>query len=272
MEIPATTKKHNEVPIRNIGSYFELDAEGFVINPTSLDKIQEDWKPALGEVVESYKKVYGDALTTVYIRGSVAKGTAIKYISDIDSFAYATLTDEEISLEWTDAAEKEIIEKYPFIQGVELSVDPVTAINADQILLAQSICIYGQDISINIPKLKPGREMITNLFKLNTTFEWFRNKLELIGGNEEELKRACVWLSKTLLRAGFELTVGRSHRYTRDLYPCFETFAEYYPEREGEMKKVLYLALNPITDKNVFLTLMDGLGRWIMKEAKVQYA
>jgi uncharacterized protein len=74
------------------------------------------------------------------------------------------------------------------------------------------------------------------------------------------------------LRSGFELTMNRSKRYTRDLYRCYETFAEYYPEKEPEMREVLCLALNPITNKEKLYELMTGLGGWLQEEARIQYA
>lgn len=265
------TKTYEEVAIQSMGSYLELDKDGYVINSTSAAKVQEEWKPALDEIVEAYKKQYGDKLTSVYVRGSVPKGTAIKGISDIDSLAYVSLSQDEISHDWTDEAEKKIIERHPFIQGVELSVDPAEDVANDSILLAQSLCVFGKDISEGLPKLKPGKEMITHLFHIDKQFSWLRKKLPKIENDEEEMRKGCLWLMKVLLRSGFELTMNRSHKYTRDLYRCYETFSEYYPEKEPEMREVLYLALNPITDKQKFEDLMAGLGAWIQEEAKIQY-
>ncbi len=271
MEKPPAAATHEEIPMQPIGSYFELDKEGYVVNPTSIEKIQEEWKPAVDEVIDSYKKEYGDKLSSVYIRGSVAKGGAVKDISDIDSFAYVNLPKEEISHDWTDQAEKEIIQHHPFVQGVELSVDPTADVANDNILLFQSLCVYGKDISEDLPKLKPGKEMVIHLFNIDKRLVWFKSKLETIENDEAEMRRACLWLTKGLLRSGFELTMNRSKKYTRDLYRCYETFAEYYPEKEREMREVLYLALNPTTDKQKLEELMFGLGKWLQEEAKVQY-
>lgn len=271
MEKPPNAENHESVAIQPLGSYFELDEDGFVVNPTSVEKIQEEWEPVLDDVVEAYKKEYGSKLSSVYVRGSVAKGEAIKGISDVDSFAYVRVPQENISHEWTEEAEKKLTEKHPFVQGVELSVDPIESVAKDRILLFQSLCIYGKDISGDMPKLKPGKEMVIHLFNIEKRLAWFKNKLEPIGGDEEEKRKACLWLTKELLRSGFELTMNRSHKYTRDLYRCYETFSEYYPEKESDMREVLYLALNPTTDKQKFEELMTGLGEWLQEEAKIQY-
>jgi len=71
---------------------------------------------------------------------------------------------------------------------------------------------------------------------------------------------------KGLLRVGFELTMERSQKYTRDLYRCYETFAEYYPEKEPEMREVLDLALNPTADKEKMKQIMENFGAWLLAE------
>jgi len=43
------------IEIQETGSYFKIDEDGYLINPASIEKIQEEWKPLVDEVVESYK-------------------------------------------------------------------------------------------------------------------------------------------------------------------------------------------------------------------------
>lgn len=71
------------INIQPTGSYFEVDRKGYLVNPASKDKLQDEWKPAIDDVVEAYKENFGENLKSVYIRGSVAKGKAIEYVSDI---------------------------------------------------------------------------------------------------------------------------------------------------------------------------------------------
>ena len=88
------------IEIKPTGSYFGIDKEGYLINPASEDKLQEQWKPAIDDLVEAYKENHGEHLESIYVRGSVAKGKAIDYVSDIDVFAYVNLPKDEISSEW----------------------------------------------------------------------------------------------------------------------------------------------------------------------------
>ncbi len=52
------------------------------------------------------------------------------------------------------------------------------------------------------------------------------------------------WFSRRIVRSGFEITMDRSDRFTRDLYLCHEQFAELYPDRAAQMFRVLINSLN----------------------------
>ena len=255
------------VEIKPIGSYFDIDSEGYVVNPASKEKLQEKWKPAIDDAIEVYKKQYGDTLRNVYVRGSVAKGQAIDGISDVDTFAYVDLEKSEINNNFKEAKEH-ILQKYPFVEGVELEAQPLAHSKEDTILLTQSLCIYGEPLEV--PKLKPGKEMALHAPRIVQRQEWMKAVLKSIeeDTSEEQVKEGCKWRMKILLRVGAELTMERSGKYTRDLYPCYQLFSEYYPKKEPEMREVLYLVLNPTSDKEKIKAIVSNLGGWLVEEAK----
>ncbi len=257
-----TTK--NKIEIQPKGSYFQSDESGFLINPASAEKVQEKWKPLIEDIVDVYKNLYGEKLKNVYIRGSVAKGEAVEGVSDIDTFAYVDLSKEELNESNINReVRKHIEEKYDFVEDIEMGAYPLSEISNDSIILNQSLCVYGEPISVQ--KLKVGKEMAIHSPSFHNRLKWFENFL-IKDENDEEIKKGCVWLMKGLLRVGFELTMERSQKYTRDLYRCYETFAEYYPEKEAEMRDVLDLALNPIADKKKIKEIMENLGTWLLAE------
>ena len=254
----------DKIEIQPKGSYFQTDENGFLINPASTEKIQEKWKPLIDDIVEVYKKLYGKKLKNVYIRGSVAKGEAVEGVSDIDTFSYVDLSKEELKENNTNRdMRKHIEEKYDFVEDIEMGAFPLSYIPDDYIILNQSLCVFGEPISI--PKLKVGKEMAIHSPTFHNRFKWFAKFLHK-DESEEENKKGCVWLMKGLLRVGFELTMERSQKYTRDLYLCYETFSEYYPEKEAEMREVLDLALNATADKSKMKKIMDNLGAWLLAE------
>lgn len=260
-------KKIEQIEIKPVGSYFELDSEGYIVNPTSAEKIQEEWKPLLDDVVALYKAQYGDTLKSVYVRGSVAKGQAVQGVSDVDTLAYidSSLPKHEVDRDWIESAEAELLKKYPFAQKVEMETIPFSDIHKDYIILNQSLLLYGT--ASEIPKLKPGKELMIHAPRLEKRMKWFEEKLQNLD-SPEELEKGCVWFMKNTLRAGFELTMERSKRYTRDLYLCYKDFAEYYPDKEPQMREVLHYALNPTNDKKKLKEIFDGIIPWMLEESK----
>lgn len=257
-EIPIKSK----IEIQPVGSYLDVDQDGFVINPAGVEKIQPEWKPVVDDVVALYEQTYGKDLKNVYIRGSVAKGGAVENVSDIDAFGYVDLPKDEIKRD-TIAQRRELKQKYDFVSGIEMAVRPMSRIERDTIILNQAVCVYGEPIPV--PRMKVGRETAIHSPNFHNRFKWFEEFLKK-DESEEKTKKSCVSLMKELLRVGFEITMDRSQKYTRDLYPCYETFAEYYPEKEVEMREVLDLALNSTADKNKMKEIMEGIGTFLLAE------
>lgn len=78
----------------------------------------------------------------------------------------------------------------------------------------------------------------------------------------------CVWMSKRLLRASFELVAEKERCFTRDLYLCWEKFAKHYSSKSKQMYNVLNLAINPTTNMILYKKILENLGYWIVKEGK----
>jgi len=263
------------IEIKPMGSYFELDSEGYIINPASLDKIPDKYKKILDEIVGIYKKSCGDKLINVYVRGSVAKGEAVDFVSDFDTLGFAKIPDIqdkekfiEIFTNYRQIANdlKESLEKkYDFVTGIEIQIYPSHKVKNNIIILSQALCIYGEPFVL--PKLKPGRDLMSH----TPSFENFFKELDefyLSNTSQDRNKMKCSYAMKRLLRIGFEITMERSNRYTRDLYRCYETFSEFYPEKEPQMKEILFLAINPISDKNKIKEIMESFGKWLLSESK----
>lgn len=250
-----------------MGSYFETDSEGFVINPASLEKVQEEWKPVIDDIIEGYKKYFGEHLTQIYVRGSVVKGQAVKNVSDIDTFGYVDLPAEEIDNSKNKEFKESLKEKYPFVEGFEFWADPqgISESRAEQIILNQAVCVYGEPIEVR--KMKPGKEMMLHSPALDSYMSQINQKLE----EETSAEKLKIWFIarfKKVLRAGFEITMERSGLYTRDLYKCYEGFVKYYPEKEPEMREVLNLILNPTADKEKLRKVSESIVPWLTEESK----
>lgn len=258
--------------IEKLGEYLALDSDGYILNTTKLSAIQSKWKPCVDEIVDEYKKHYGSAVHSVYLRGSVAKGKAIENISDIDTFAVVTLPNKDIDKTWEKDFLNAFMEKHLFVNGVELQVSPLEGFEkrrGQKILIkTQSICLYGESLANEIEPMKPGLETTQHLQHLGKEI---RSSIELLQNevNDEKILNDCTWIMKRILRGAFELVMERSNQYTRDLYPCYEGFSKYYPDQKNEMYSVLEMAVCPTKDVSKITSLLEGIGNFVVQESNL---
>lgn len=158
--------------------------------------------------------------------------------------------------------------KYDFIEGVELGASPMETSSKKALTLNQSVCVFGDPVEV--PRLTIDKSLIKHAKVLCETNEGVRRGVEQ-NSDPEWVKGKCTWYMKELLRSANEITLERSHKYTRDLYKCYELFSEYYPEKESEMREVLYLALNPTEDKVKLVHMVDTIGTWLESESKLYF-
>jgi hypothetical protein len=135
-----------------------------------------------------------------------------------------------------------------------------------------SACFYGEDLVPKIPKFKP---------KLEIAF-YFHGNIEQVveqaiqriqsSSQSDQVKVHCTWVMKRLLRTGFGLTIEKAKLFTRDLYPCYEIFSKFYPEKEPQMRQALEWAINPSADKSELLDFLISFGRWLSAEAKRKFS
>lgn len=238
---------HAVIQPRRIGRYLAVDEFGNVQPDVAVDRIGIVWRPAVACVRDALMSRPG--VRSVYLRGSIPRGLAIEGLSDAD-FVYLSETNfDSVDIDFARAAEA----KFPFIRGIELSRlnratlerirRPQRRPYFQALLKTQCLFLAGDDIAKNIPSFQLGLEMVSHVFGLAPEFGRLPTWLEEArkDGREQSLHQ---WFSRRIVRSGFEVTMDRSDCFTRDLYLCYEKFAEFYPDRAEQMFGVLANCLN----------------------------
>ena len=267
------------VEIQPIGTFLEKDKDGCLINNTSPEKISEPWKSAIEDVRKTYVQNLGPALHSIYLRGSSARGTAIEGISDIDTFAVCQGPPEKVPTEWAPIYFRQFMEKFPFANGLDLQfihIDHlfrgVSHFSYRFIIKTLATCIHGDDLAERISKFKPS---------LKIAFFYHGNLREVLNESLRNLETAeyaeqvRMWSNyalRRIIRLGFAINMERENAYTRDLYPCYQVFSKYYPEKEPEMRRALHLALNLPTEKEEISGFLREFGGWLVLESERIFA
>lgn len=261
------------IEIQNIGKVLHVDHDGFLVNESKPGNIRPPWLGAVEDIKLAYIDHLGDRLHSIYVRGSVSRGTAIEGLSDIDCIILVRGKITDLALGWKDSLIHELKIRYPFSTHFDLEEvpyeevlngeRPTTAFN----IKVNAVCVAGEDIATQLKPFKPGKDCVTVASWFNT--EHLDKKIQFIDGGETlDWQEESMWLAKHILRLGFELVMQRDQSYTRDLYPCYQIFSQYYPEKEPAMRHVLEIAINHSDARAEILEMLNGTGRWVVNAAK----
>ncbi len=258
------------VEIKKCGSYLQVDENGFVIPIDSSSTIQSKWLPIINDVISFYQREFKANLHSVYIRGSVAKASAVDFVSDLDSFAVVKI-NEEINKKSLKQFELDIKKNYPFCNHIEITSVTLKDVHEvpakrlrsiwDELIKTQSRCVYGIDLAKSIEPFRL-KEMIGHSLYIVDELKKLPTYIEEDRDDPIELEGLCVWITRRVLRAGFDLVMEREQRFSRDLYCCYESTVKYYPELESNLKSILDLSLNPTAKVEQWLPLVNELGQW----------
>lgn len=242
--------------VRPVGSAHPVDASGRLLRDAGLDRIAPHWQALCDDAVAVYREAFGDVLYGVYLRGSVARGTAMDGIADLDSFAVADRppsAGKSRSVVFAKGpAEAERLQRaHPFAESVEIWVVSLQAVREAPdaahlrfALATQTVCLWGEDLGAELPRPRPGPDTVFLLPMVDHLIE----DAEVGVQNGEPIPKVCRWIAKLLVRAGMEAVIGQSDTYARDLWPCYQLFATHRPDAAGAMYRMLELAIDPIDD------------------------
>lgn len=260
--------------IKEIGSFCVTDSDGYIINHSDWNKINPIFHPVINDVVHTYCTLLQDDLHSVYIRGSIPKGIGIEGVADLDTIAITKQKPNKLQLKRIKEVEAELTQNHTCVDGVELSVyckedilNTASFSIISFILQTHSICVFGEDLIPLLPRYK------ANVALANDHIIHLKGQIKIAcadlqdNSDGEDIKDCCKWIMKIIVRAGLALVITKENTYTRDLYPAYKLFSEYFPEKESDMRKALEFAITPIIDTSVLLLFLNEFGTWMVSEA-----
>jgi hypothetical protein len=123
--------------------------------------------------------------------------------------------------------------------------------------------VFGKTLS-DLPRYRLGSDIAFNCRRVRKHIDTSLRTISSNGNSSHS--DACAWITKRILRSGFELVMEREGVYTRDLYLCYESFSRHYGRREREMYEVLELAVNPTDDGARLRALLERCLEWLPLE------
>lgn len=260
--------------IQKLGTLMPLDADGYLINECGWDQIQAPWLDLVSAWRDACVSQWGDRLHSLYLRGSVPRGLAIPEVSDLDSIAIFSDQPESSLSTGIEPLQTALTQRYRFCPKVEVALLSLTDLRSpaspwQAIVQTQGLCIYGEDLRSQLPRFKPGMALINHAFDLADDLAETQAFLRQLPSHHPQfdtwVKTQCGWITRRLVRTGFELVMTTEGTFTRDLYPCYACFSRYFPEQEPLMRKALELAIQPSANRAGLLMFLSHFGTWLVE-------
>ncbi|SON52587.1 nucleotidyltransferase domain-containing protein [Vibrio tapetis] len=250
-----------------------LDQHGYIANTCSVEHIQTEFKGVLGAVIKTLLAEFTGEIHSIYLYGSIARGTAVKNRSDMDiSVVFLRpLTDENKRKLAVISAR--IPEQYSIITKLDLDpghkmevLQPQEKYRWQFWLKHCCCCIWGDDLSKEFTLLKPN---IKIAFALNSDLESWVNSIHCDAFESTSDQRGKI-IAKKILRTAYYLIAEQDRSWYVDLNQCGEVAIRYYPESVEHIHQALALCQSDEASLAQGMALYQAFGQklaLIMKNA-----
>lgn len=265
---------------RPVGGFSKLDADGFIIPSRPCSSHWQSWAPAVKLATDWYVERYGKRLHSVYVRGSVATGTAEASYADLDMIGllhHFEPFDEYLIWRHVDWEEEfasfatDILppNARPDFAIASLNRGFLERNNALPMVLAtQGVCVHGTNVIQYLPRYKPGIETMYYNGRMQLNLAIFYNQISS-GLAADQLTLECKRVLKSMLRCAGELEMDRDGKYSRDLYFCCLAFEGRFPQESVLAWSALECYLEKEPDLLRVLDFAESLGHWLARRERI---
>lgn len=258
------------------GRFLQVDEDGYLVPDLDARQLTGPWGDLVRASVEVYQRIYGEALHSVYVRGSVARGLAVEGLSDVDTWAvlHGTGTGGMVSCPPELGAEEAALgARWSGCTEVELCVSHLERVLreprgsfARTLLALQATCVHGDDIVPTLPRVRPGPEAFGAVWFVSGAMATVQ---EEVPGETSPTEVAgwCRWIAKAWVRAAFELVMADDQRWTRDVELCALAVGQHRPEHAAGVAALGRLVVDPLTDAGALMDVAASpTVAWILDE------
>ncbi|WP_243834699.1 nucleotidyltransferase domain-containing protein [Exiguobacterium sp. AT1b] len=228
------------------------DEAGYVINQTSIKHIQPEFETVLFKSIELVKEALGEQLHSMYLYGSIGRGTATVGQSDLD---LTVLVHEDVDtaelMEKTElllTEHPEIIKIDYDIGRLDVALEPSNRFEWGFWLRHLCTCVDGEDISTRFPLMKPDARVSRALNQdLVSSIETTKTKL-LHGEMSHIEKRSIV---KRVIRGSYLTINVKDESFATTVEACLAILKLYFPGNQCVEQGETLLRQDDITNQQL---------------------
>ncbi len=233
-------------------------------------KLQDEFRPVIEEFADLTNTLFEDEIHSIYICGSIPKGQAIPYISDVDFTLVFKHDLKSYYMETIQHLKTVLGSKYPIISKVDIASCTVGDVLKRQDewgfwIKIVSVCIYGNDLGQILEPICITKSLIENLNKETMhVISRILNKLRLTN-DEDEVRRLRHALTKRLIRAMFTLILDKVGYWTDDFDLIFDHLYANFPDQEKKIRALNFFLNNEDSSMEEYLATVYGIMMYVQE-------
>ncbi|ODP27125.1 hypothetical protein PTI45_03446 [Paenibacillus nuruki] len=194
-------------------------------------EIQSEYKDFVDRYIDNVLTEFKDKIHSIYMCGSIPKGTATPFKSDAD-FTIVCVDPKDIDYERLSKIKDRLLEEYPILTKIDTiicSMDDVLSKPNEWGFWVKIICVcvHGQDIGKQVPPITISPEFIVDLNK-ETKDEVDRIHHSLSNASDPKMKmRYIKGYSKRLIRALYSLVLENTGVWEDDMVKMKNAILDY---------------------------------------------
>ncbi|EOG5456119.1 nucleotidyltransferase domain-containing protein [Cronobacter turicensis] len=244
------------------------DADGFIrVVPDAA--LQPDFREVVDTVINMLVRELGEALHSGYLYGSVARGEAVKGVSDLDLCLILTRAATDAETTRLAAIKKQAAADYPVISKIDVDIGTVAEVlSADNLyswgywLKHHCRCIYGDDLSSRFERFRPSRAIAEAVN--GDVARVINDAIKMLANAPDEHSRRQIQraASRKLLRATNLLRADDDTDWPDTLEEYQAKFAAKYPLKAAEINYFLRESREPADAPDAFMEAVQRFMDW----------
>ncbi len=259
------------------GRFWPMDEQGRILNDASAECIDPQYRRAIAQALDAYRRNLKDDLHSVHVTGSVARGVAEPGRSSLDMMA---VLQPGVDLaprhtRWLAIAGDAALAGQCAARTIELTVRSWSDVfpGTDRfswhafVLATGAVCVAGWDLEGEVPRLPPCPAIANaDIVRIETALSEAREALA--GGlDPADVRTCCQAIARTILHTAYALVMLEEAEHTRDLDLARDLFLLHYPERHGDIARAFNLTGLPTGDPETVIRFIDRVRGWMVPMA-----
>jgi len=244
-----------------------LDEKGKIQHPPSLNLTQPEYCEVVQDAIDSALARFPDRIHSMYLYGSVGRGAAVPYHSDLDVSAILydkpSAEDENAFVEVANevCARHQVITKLDYDVGSLAEIQEPGQEYCWHYWLKQcSVNLWGEDLTTQMAELEPSKELALGI---NSDVK-ARVAGALRGLTPENSTTKGQAIAKKLLRAAFSLVSAEDGSWHTDVSACGKIFTKHKPEFTEQVQESLRIIRDGASEEQV-RAYLDTFGTNIIR-------